>query len=202
MFAQILLFLSLGLDTLAVAIGLGLAGVPRRRWATVGLTFALFEGLMPALGLGIGVHLSRAAGAWADDAAAAALILVGVLAIRESRCEADEDDDDDNADQADDKVQAVAGPRLLLTALSVSLDELAVGFSLGVLHVALGLALIYIAAQALLVTYAGLAFGRRLGARLEERAELASGVALTLLGIILILVRLFRHSFFNLPAGL
>jgi len=44
-------------------------------------------------------------------------------------------------------------------------------------------ALAYIAVQALAVTFLGLSFGRRIGAQLGERAELVSGVVLTLLGI-------------------
>jgi len=173
--ASIVLFLSLGLDTLAVSVGLGLSGLPRSRWWRVGLTFAFFEGLMPILGLVVGARLGRAVGVWADYGAAALLILVGVLAIREALS----DDDDD------DRATSVEGRQLLLTALSVSLDELAVGFTLGVLHVPVGPALAYIAIQALGVTFLGLSFGRRIGGRLGERAELVSGIVLTLLGVAL-----------------
>lgn len=168
------LFLSLGLDTLAVAVSLGLSGLPRHRWWRVGLTFALFEGLMPVVGLIVGARLGSAVGVWADYGAAALLILVGVQAIREALSDGD-----------DDKAPSVEGRQLLLTALSVSLDELAVGFSLGVLRVPVGPALAYIAVQALAVTFLGLSFGARIGERLGERAELVSGVVLTLLGVAL-----------------
>ena len=173
MIASIVLFLSLGLDTLAVSVGLGLSGLARNRWWRVGLTFAFFEGLMPIGGLIVGARLGRAVGVWADYGAAALLILVGVLAIREALS----DDDDD------DKASSVEGRQLLLTALSVSLDELAVGFSLGVLHTPIGPALAYITVQAFGVTFLGLSFGRRIGERIGERAELVSGVVLTILGI-------------------
>jgi putative Mn2+ efflux pump MntP len=49
--------------------------------------------------------------------------------------------------------------------------------------VAIGLAVVYIAVQALALTFLGLALGRRLGARLGSRAELASGVVLLVLGL-------------------
>ena len=159
MLATILLFVSLGLDNLAFAVGLGLAGLPRARWLRVGVIFALFEGLMPL----------------AEYAAALVLIAVGGLAVREALVE-----DDDDAVPA---LAAVEGPRLFWTGLTISLDELAVGFSLGVLNVAIGLAVVYIAVQALALTFLGLALGRRLGARLGSRAELASGVVLLLLGL-------------------
>jgi len=178
MLAQLALFLSLGLDTLAVALGLGLGGLPRSRWLRVGLTFALFEGAMPVVGLLVGHGLSRVLGHVAGYAAAVLLIVVGTLAIREALA-GDEDDDGG-------KAQAVEGRQLLLTGLSVSLDELAVGFSLGVLRVPLGPALGYIAVQASAVTFLGLALGRRWGSRLGDRAELVSGAVLALLGGVLL----------------
>jgi manganese efflux pump family protein len=174
MLAAILLFVSLGLDTLAVAVGLGLAGLPRARWLRVGVTFAMFEGLMPVVGLLVGQTLSSTLGALAEYGAAIILIAVGGLAVREALGE-----DDDDAAPA---LAAVAGPRLFWTGFTISLDELAVGFSLGVLQVAIGPALVYIGVQALALTFLGLALGRRLGARLGSRAELASGIVLLLLG--------------------
>ena len=179
MLAQLALFLSLGLDTLAVALGLGLGGIPRRRWLRVGITFALFEGIMPVVGLLVGHSLSRSLGHVAGYAAAVLLIVVGVLAVWEAAT-------GDN-DESGEKGQVMEGRQLLLTGLSVSLDELAVGFSLGVLQVALGPALAYIAAQAFAVTFVGLALGHRWGSRLGERAEFVSGAVLTLLGIVLLI---------------
>ncbi len=179
MLTQFALFLSLGLDTLAVALGLGLGGLPRSRWLRVGLTFAFFEGLMPVAGLLLGHGLGRLLGHVAGYAAAVLLIVVGALAIREALA------GDDDEDQ-DEKALAVEGRALLLTGLSVSLDELAVGFSLGVLKVPLGPALAYIAVQAFALTFVGLALGNRWGGRLGDRAELVSGVVLTLLGVALL----------------
>lgn len=179
MMAAFILFASLGLDTFAIALSLGLSGLPRAQWQRVGLTFACFEGLMPLVGLLVGRQVSTLIGAWAGYIAAGLLILVGVLAIKEALSEKDDDDDD--------AMPAVEGRQLLLTGLSVSLDELAVGFSLGVLHVALGPTLAYIALQAFVITFAGLALGARLGRRLEDKAELVSGIVLTLLGIALMI---------------
>lgn len=178
MIGSAVLFLLLGLDTFAVAIGLGMAGLPRARWLLVGLTFAAFEGLMPVLGLLVGQRLSAAAGTAAAYLAAALLILLGLSQVREALA-GDADDDLASA------VAAAHGRALVLTGLSVSLDELAVGFSLGVLGVPLGPALAYIAVQAFAVTFIGLRLGRRLGAHLGEWAALAAGVALALLGVAL-----------------
>lgn len=187
MIAAFILFVSIGLDTLAVSLSFGIAGLPRSRWARVGLTFALFEGLMPIVGLLIGARLSTVLGDLAGYLAAAALILVGILAIREALS----GDDGDTTPQ----VSAADNGRLLLAALSVSLDELAVGFSLGVLAVPVGLSLGYIAAQAFVFTFAGLWLGQHAGAHIGERAELISGVILTLLGVALLVSEITGSQF-------
>lgn len=175
MIPAVVLFVSLGFDTLAVAIGLGLSGLPRSRWPKVGLTFALFEGLMPVIGLFIGRYLSVAVGAVAEYVAALVLIFLGGKAIKEALADDEE---------ADSPLQD--GKSLILSGLSVSLDELAVGFSLGVLHVAVGLALGYIAVQAFALTFIGLSLGQRMGKHFGERAELMSGLVLVLLGLALL----------------
>ena len=179
MIATVILFLSLGLDALAVSIGLGVGGLPRARWLHVGLLFALFEGGLPIVGLLVGQRLGPMLGEIAGYGAALGLIVIGLLTIREA-VGGDDDKDDDPAHSKPERP-------LVLTAFTVGLDELAVGFSLGVLGVPLGPALGYIGAQAFVLTFVGLALGTRVGARLGERAELASGVILTLLGCALLI---------------
>ncbi len=173
MIGTAIIFLSLGLDTLAVSLGLGMAGMPRGRWLRAGLTFACFEGLMPIVGLLIGERLGGLLGAVATYVAAGILVLIGALEIRETIA----DDEDNEAPERDRP--------LVLVGLSISLDELAVGFALGVLGVPLGTALTYIALQAFVLTFIGLRLGARLGHHLGERAELAAGIVLALLGVAL-----------------
>lgn len=175
MIATLALFLSLGLDTVAVALGLGIGGLPRSRWLRVGLTFALFEGAMPMVGLVLGRHLSGALGEIATYVAGVLLLGLGAWEIREALT-------DNGIEEATARSAEQQRRPLVITALTVSLDELAVGFSLGVLGVKLGPALLYIAVQAFALTFLGLSLGARVGARLGERAELAAGIVLALLG--------------------
>lgn len=185
MIATLVLFASLGLDTLAVAVGFGLSGLPRSRWLRLALTLAAFEGGMPIVGLLVGQRLGPALGALATYVAAGLLVIIGLLAIREARADAKRTNQPGRAAEAEE-----ARP-LLLTGLSVGLDELAVGFSLGVLGVSIGPALGYIAVQALALTGVGLLLGERLGARLGSRAELVSGIVLAALGLGLMLNEAF-----------
>lgn len=77
---------------------------------------------------------------------------------------------------------------------SVSLDELAMGFSFGVLRVPVVPALVAIALQALVVSLGGQWIGQRVGAALGERAEVAAGVVLCLLGLVFGIGRLVGLS--------
>ncbi|MCW3098751.1 MAG: hypothetical protein JWL77_4369 [Chthonomonadaceae bacterium] len=187
MIPALILLLSLGLDTFAVALGLGLSGLSRTKWVRVGLTFAFFEGLMPVGGLLLGKQLSNVIGSRAGYIAAVLLIAVGAFALKEACSDEDEEDEE--------VLSLLDGKKLLLTGLSVSLDELAVGFSLGLLHVALLPTLAYIAVQAFGITFLGLALGARLGKRLGDKAEFASGIVLILLGIALLINQITGSRF-------
>lgn len=181
MIGAAIIFLSLGLDTLAVSLGLGMSGLPRSRWVRVGLTFACFEGLMPIVGLLVGQRFGTLLGEIAVYVAAGILIVIGGLEIREAVFDTDDDDEEISPTSPPEKQHA-----LILSGLSVSLDELAVGFALGIFGVPLGLAFAYIAVQAFVLTFIGLRLGQRLGHHLGERAELAAGIVLVLLGLALV----------------
>lgn len=178
------LILSLGLDTFALSIALGVAPLPPRKRLRLALTFAAAEGLMPAVGLLIGRPLGTAIGGRAVYIAAVLLIGTGAWLLREAL--EDDDDDDDAAGGEAGRILAAATARglpLVGIALSVSLDELVMGFSFGVLRLPIVPALAAIALQALLLSLVGQWLGRRAGAALGEHAELAAGVVLCLLGL-------------------
>jgi len=174
------LILSLGLDTLALSIALGLAPLPSRTRLRLALTFAAAEGLMPAVGLLIGRPLGQAIGGWAVYIAGVLLLATGLWLLREAMAE----DDDGGGERG--KILSAASARglpLVGIALSISLDELAMGFSFGVLRLPVVPALIAIALQALVVSLGGQWLGQRVGGALGERAEMAAGVVLCLLGL-------------------
>lgn len=175
-----LLFLSLGLDTLAVAIGLGLSGMAaRERWRPA-ISFALAEGAMPLVGYFLGKVIAQAAGNVASILAAVLLMGVGAYTIWESV----------RGEETARDYATLSVAKLAVLSLSVSMDELAVGFSLGLVGVPIALAVSYIALQAFVVTLLGIRLGVRLGEIFAERAELVSGLALLGLGVFLLVERL------------
>jgi putative Mn2+ efflux pump MntP len=192
----VLFVLPLGLDTFALSTVLGVTPLAMRNRIRLALTFAAAEGLMPAVGLLLGVPLGNALGAWSGYLAGAMICGVGLWMWWKQRRDdvnVDKDDSQDSQGEAALIVRAATatGWGLVGLAISVSLDELAVGFSFGVLRIPLVPALVLIALQALVVSVVGQWVGSRLGHQLGERAERVAGPALCLLGLWFIVAQLF-----------
>jgi putative Mn2+ efflux pump MntP len=172
--------LPLGLDSFAVAAALGAAlamtAIERLR---ISALFVVFEAGMPLMGLGLGATIARAAGGVAGYLAAGALIGLGIWMLSG-------DADEDEAG----RLASVRGLAVIGLGISISLDELAIGFSLGLARLAAIPVIIAIAVQAFLAAQLGLQLGARISERLRERAEQAAGVALIVLGVVLVIGRL------------
>jgi len=177
-FKLILFVLPLGLDTFAVAAALGIHGLPPQARLRVSLLMSSFEMAMPVVGLLVGHALGTLVGDAADYVAIGVLALLGAwMLLHEGEAEGEK------------AGQLASGHSLALLALglSISLDELAIGFTIGLLHLSLWLAVVLIGAQAFLFAQIGLRLGARLNETLRERAEQLAGLALlglaALLGI-------------------
>ena len=101
---------------------------------------------------------------------------------------AGEKDEDDKASRR----TSSHGLALIGLGVSISLDELAIGFTIGLAHLLITAVIIAIALQAFIAAQLGLAIGARIGERWRERAGQAAGIALTLLGIYLVASQLTR----------
>lgn len=181
MLTLVALVLPLCLDTFAMAAALGLRRLPVRARIRVGLLFAAFEGGMPLAGLLAGAQLGRLLGTVADVIAIGLLLALGVLLLVRR-----EDDEQERAG----RLVTAHGFTAVTLGLSVSLDELAMGFVLGLARVPLVPAVALIALQAFVAAQLGFAFGARLGERLREGAERAAGMLLVALAVVLAAARL------------
>jgi putative Mn2+ efflux pump MntP len=97
---------------------------------------------------------------------------------------------DKDEDEKASRLTSSRGLALIALGVSISLDELAIGFTIGLAHLAVTAVIIAIALQAFLAAQLGLAIGARTGERWRERAEQVAGIALVLLGAYLIAERL------------
>jgi putative Mn2+ efflux pump MntP len=171
------LVIPLGLDTFAVAAALGMLGPTRAARIRVSLLFPAFEAAMPLVGLAIGAPLGRAIGKTADYVAIGVLFVFGLYTLIGS---------EELEARSVARLADASGLGAILLGLSISLDELAIGFTLGLLRFPVGLVIALIAIQAFTLTQLGLRLGHRLGNRLREAAERLAGIALIALAVVLL----------------
>ena len=161
------LILPLALDTFAMSSAIGLQRPPARVRARVTVLFTAFEALMPLVGAGAGVLVGDLVHGWSKWIAAAILVGAGLLMIFGR---------DDERSVA--KLVGSAGWLQLLLGLSISIDEVAIGFSLVLLGLPIWLVCIVTGLQALVACQLGLRLGHAIGEGLRENAERAAGLAL------------------------
>ena len=141
---------------------------------------------MPVIGLLVGAGLGRVIGSWSEYVAIVALAGLGAYMLWARA---------DNADE--DRVRQLAASRglaVIALGLSVSLDELAIGFSLGLLNVPIVPAIVLIAAQAFVVSQLGFALGGRIGEATREGAERLAGAVLIVIAGALLVGRILAIS--------
>ncbi len=179
------LLLPLALDTFALAAALGLAGLEQKDRLRMALVFTVFEAGMPIVGILAGHFVGGLIGAWAGWGGILLLIVAGVLLLRAGK---DEDDEERRL-----KLLAHArGLAIIDLGLSISLDELTIGLSAGLLGLSIAVTVIWIAVQAFAAAQLGLRFGARVGDALRERSEQAAGVALIAVALILLALKLLK----------
>ena len=177
------LLLPLGLDTFALAAALGVTGFARQDRLRVALVFAIFEAGMPIAGVLAGRAAGNLVGGWAGWIGIAILAVAGLLLLRPG------------GDEDEGRVKLLAqvrGLALVNLGLSISLDELTVGFSAGLLGISIAVTVVWVAVQALVATQLGLSFGARIGERIRERSEQAAGLALLAVALIFLVLRLLN----------
>jgi len=171
----LLVSVSVGLSNFAGAIGIGLSGINVRTRIRVGLAFGFFEAFMPVIGLVVGHDVAGYFGQYGKYVGGAILILTGGYAIFQARRVV--------VEEKPRKRRNVRTGGLLVTALALSIDNLAVGFALAVYPVDIWLAAITFGVVSILMSLLGLELGHRLGKRAEEWSEEIGGSVLILVGI-------------------
>jgi manganese efflux pump family protein len=158
------LILPLAIDTFVLGTALGAAGMAKQERLRTSLILTAFEAGMPVIGFAAGAGLGIAVGGWANYAAAAVLAAVGVLMLRPDGGKEDEE-------QKLRLLESARGWAVLVLGLGISVDELAIGFGIGLLRLPFLLLIGLIAVQAFL----GAQLGMRLGSRVAENSRQAAG---------------------------
>jgi putative Mn2+ efflux pump MntP len=127
--ALLLVAFSLGLSNFAAAISIGVSGITSRQRLEVGIAFGVFEAGMPVVGFIVGHQLAHDLGHAARWFGGSILIGTGVYALVEAR----------RPTRPVAPAEADRRFRIAITALALSIDNLAVGFALGTRHISLAL---------------------------------------------------------------
>ncbi len=171
----LLVSVSVGLSNFAGAIGIGLSGINVRTRIRVGVAFGLFEALMPVVGLLLGEELTGFVGHYGRYLGGAVLILTGAYTIIQAR--------QAGVEGKARMPRSLRLQSLVITALALSIDNLAVGFALSIYAIPIALAAAVFGVVSVGMSLAGLELGGRLGRGAEEWSEEMGGGVLILVGI-------------------
>jgi putative Mn2+ efflux pump MntP len=169
----LLLGFTLSLDSFRVSLGLGATKLRPARKAQIAIAFGLCDGLAPLVGLLIGQSLLKYTGAWVEHLGPLVLCIYGVYVIYVARF------------FTGNEAQEEGRWTVLGLPLSMSLDNLVAGASLGMIGFPLLLSVVVIGAMSALMSLAGLWLGSMAITYLKLKTELLGGVALVLIGITL-----------------
>ncbi len=176
--------LPLSLDSFAVATAIGAAqATTASQRLRISLVLVIFEGGMPLIGLGLGSVLAHGIGVAAGYLAAIIVSGIGAWMLL-----SDEQDEEAKAG----RIAASRGLALMGLGIGISMDELAIGFSIGLTRLPVTIVIAVIALQAFTAAQLGLATGVKIAERWRERTEQLAGITLIALGAYLIAEQLTR----------
>ncbi|MCK8824596.1 manganese efflux pump MntP [Fuchsiella alkaliacetigena] len=167
-----LLAVVLAMDSFSVSIGIGVQDTSSTELLKFSFLVAIFHVVLPLLGLYIGGLVGTFFGQAANYLGSVFLMLLGINMIRK----------DFQAETEELEESQLQGANLYLIPLSVSIDTLTIGFSLGAVGViSLNVALFF-GGVAFLMTIGGAVVGRQLG-KVVTRTGLWAGLILLGLGL-------------------
>ena len=163
----------IGSNNFAVALALGTLGRDARRFRVM-LVFGVFEFVMPLLGIVLGAAVARAIGLHTNLIGTVLLIALGLLAVIGGIR---------NRSQEEKLAKHVTRWRgLVVLALALSVDNVVVGFSLGLGHANPLAVATTIACFSVLFTWIGIRLGRESRRSWEQASKIGAGVLLVGLG--------------------
>lgn len=165
----------IGSNNLAVAFALGALNI-RAYWWRIVLTFGLFEFFIPLVGIFIGKQISHFIADYASIVGGSILILLGLVVVTKSLT-----DSEKNERNLQHQVTTWTG--VISLSAGLSLDNLIVGFSIGLKEFSPITTSTVIAVSSVLFTLLGLNFGKYLKEKFRTWTELVASFLLILVGL-------------------
>ena len=181
----LLLAVGLSMDAFAVSVckGLALRRATFQAEITCGVWFGGFQALMPLIGFFLGTLFAVAIQAVDHWIAFGLLAIIGVNMLKEALSHEEECGCENSAD--------LSVKTMLVMAVATSIDALAVGISLAMVgNVNIFFAVTMIGICTCILSMLGVKIGNVFGSRFEDKAEIAGGVILILLGLKILLEHL------------
>lgn len=166
----------LSMDAFAASVCKGLNMRNRLNYvhaAIIALLFGGFQALMPTIGYILGVNFCQYIVKYDHWTAFALLTFIGGKMIYEVIKGGDEEGC--CSDRLDIK-------ELFILAVATSIDALAVGITFAFLQVNIGCAAAVIGSTTFILSFVGVILGNKFGSRYKNKAELAGGVILIIMG--------------------
>lgn len=172
---------ALSMDAFAVSVCKGLSAQKLRPWdvGKTGLFFGGFQALMPLIGWLLGKQFERYITRIDHWIAFVLLAFIGGKMVWEALRGGEEDDSG-----------SFAFRELLLLAIATSIDALAVGVTFAFLAVNIWSSIAVIGVTTFAFSFGGVYLGNKVGVKFHEKAELAGGVVLILIGLKILLEHL------------
>lgn len=172
----------LSMDAFAVAIckGLKMQKLNYRQTALIAFFFGGFQALMPLIGWFLGSRFEAYITEFDHWIAFALLLIIGGNMIFEAVKGGEEESESDK----------FSIKELFALAIATSIDALAVGITFAFLKADIIMSVSIIGITTFLLSALGVFIGHRFGAKYKNRAEIAGGVILILIGLKILLEHL------------
>lgn len=187
----VLVAVVLGMDAFSLSLGMGLQGVTRKYEAKFIAIVAALHVIMPLIGLSLGLAIGKILGIWAARIGAIILAYIGIDFLRTGYRELKPDTysfkEGQEIVKANQKPMADDWWTLILLGVSVSMDALTVGFSLGTLQMPIAITVVIMGFIAGIMTLLGFVGGRIFSRIVGSYAQIIGGIILLFLAVKLVL---------------
>lgn len=175
-FGIIVLAMGVAMDAFAVSIckGITVEKELNKKASIVGAWFGFFQGLMPLIGFFFMDMVDHYLDGIKEYVIFGLLSYIGIAMIVE-------------AFKKEEFNNSVGFKEMLILSIATSLDALSVGMTISLLKVNVFLAVITIALITFLFCFAGVKIGNKFGTKYKNKAEIAGGVILIIIGLKILL---------------
>lgn len=168
--------MAVSMDAFSLGIGVGTIGISLRRMVKLSIVIGLAHLIMPLIGILFAQILHRYIGFFASYIGGGLLLIMGIHMVW-------------SAIQGEKMIRIVPihGIALVIFALSVSIDALSIGFSLGLFSVNTWLTVLLFGFWGMMMSMFGLMIGKHVGYWLGHYGAAVGGIVLCILGLKFIL---------------